>query len=1629
METETVKSNQRPKSPPLGRVCGIRYGLLSAEEAKRISVADIYNGKLHKSREPEPNSLVDLRLGAEDSFRACQTCGAYRGECPGHPGHHTLGTPVINQLCMTTLLKILKCVCLSCGRLISRNQRDPNQSGSETLKDAVSSVPKKRLCGNEYIHGSQWTPEFQERNGGCGFISPKIVKKYGLYVNVEACGSYDVLSDPTNVFESSMPEVDSLCELSGSLIERKIEVKKSFVNQDEKRKRLKKQIESKSKKLNRVSVVQVVVKGSIANEHLHKILSGLKQHELEQLGFSGVYSHPSSMVITVLNIPSVEIRPKGQSFCFNSFQDQATIELQRICKKDADLKQLLENKVTQPGKAITDAAYLIFQSRCVTLGEPGSGRRKKKSNISDLFVVNNWSQLVSKRISPVAVDSDQIAKIKGAVNLNVATYMSNNIKGVKPALHRNGRAATCLRSRINGKTGRIRGFICGKRTDNSARCVIVSNPSQPIDEIGIPIRIAKILIFPVMVTRFNFKILTNIVRAGAKKHPGARYVEKEDGQRIDLKFCPGTRIKLQYGWIVWRYLQDGDIVLCNRQPSLHRVSIMGHYARIIKEDVMRLAPPVCPPYNADFDGDTMALYALHEVSAIAEAKEIMMASKNILAVRDGGVVMFPIQDAVFGCWKISHPNLTLEKHQYWHLLAQFPPDILSQMLVDERLPKGPVCLGREILSMILPLDFNLYLSVDPPGEDVVVKNGRIVSGLFTKRVLHSITHHLAKEYSSERAADFLHHVQVLCDEFLMIYGSSITLNDTLISQDAEDTISKMVKSVRQVLDQFPDKVDSKTEEYICNILSQLREKAAQVAIRSMNYDTNNFLGIVLSGAKGALANLAQMMSMVGLQFVDSKRIESNLIHLKHHVGVERRGMIFNSFTNGLTPMDFYAHCMATREAIIGTCIKTASTGYIASKLSAVVHSLMVRHDLSVRDSEGNVYDMMYGGDGIDPTQVEHHSLCHLEWDEEKIKETYLLDDLSNLDEFHEIVSDIEHMRRRVEYENHGFFDYSNVSRTACPVFFSPHRLKNFIDAAPDRWDQSELNCVVTAFQARTIADEEYWKHRDIFRLISLRPGLRSVGSAHIRSFFSSKRMTQEYGWNEKQIRLCFGKLRDLRVQATICPGSMPGVQAAKTIGAVLTQTTLNTHQVAGSKVKLKMGIPKFQEMCDFSKKGNIETPMMILEMIHSEDAKHIVREWPRRTLRHLTKRVDFVEDVTSGVTVGVRFHLSKRLCDDAFLTVEQVVQRVRGLGFSNVRYDSDNYDICIFPDLNDLQMIQTRSVETIKRTPSVQSRLIFILLVSNIMKFIITGIKGITSAEIDYKKDGKTYVRTEGSNLKAAVRCPLINRRTIYTNHILQVYEVYGIDAARKALANEYNAVLTYSASFVSFRHIWLLTGRQCHSGHVSSLNRHGVIKEFNSVLARCFETQSDVLMTAGIFEERDKLDSVVVECMVGKMPRIGGRMDNLMYDRSPEFVDPHFIPVQKVDETKIAQVDEESLTLDSYLSVSDLRTSNTVEVDNASYKPTSHINVIPRTSKRINQLVEYSGYSSYHFENESEPEQSSADTSKPFDPFSEPSIDAMTFLNSINVNSETKFHIDPYPFRPASPETEMNEWMIPYSP
>jgi len=675
-------------------------------------------------------------------------------------------------------------------------------------------------------------------------------------------------------------------------------------------------------------------------------LEKIRDEDLPLLDINRKAARPEWTVLTVLPVPSVTVRPSVTLQSGERSEDDLTHKLVDVIRIN---QRLQENR---------DA------------GAP------------QLIVEDLWELL----------------------QYHVTTYLDNQTSGIPPARHRSGRPLKTLAQRLKGKEGRFRSNLSGKRVNFSARTVISPDPNLSINEVGVPIRIAEELTVPVRVTMHNIEwckqlITEKYTNTDEAYIAGVNYVIKHaEGMKRRIKITEKNAEmvaeKLEIGSIVERQLMNGDLALFNRQPSLHRMSIMAHRIKVVPGKTFRFNLCVCPPYNADFDGDEMNLHIIQGEEAKAEAEILMKVQENILSPRFGGAIIGGIHDIISGSFLLTNRerNIPLPIASYLLGAVNYHGDI--PIHTDEQGNK--FVQGRDIFSTILPDDLTItYKSKTHENRDdeetlVKIKNGKLLQGTIDENSVGAfkgrILDRVMRDHGMDAGREFIDSVTRLGIAVATMIGFTTSIDDEDIPDEADRKISegldKAMKKISNLvkafeageLESLPGRsIEETLEMEIMRVTGRARDMAGEIAGEHLGLE-NSAVIMAKSGARGSMLNLSQMSGCVGQQAVRGERIHRGyqyrtLPHFKKFdLGAAAKGFVASSYKKGLNPTEYFFHSMGGREGLVDTAVRTSRSGYMQRRLINALEDIKVEQDGTVRQAGGQIIQFLYGEDGVDPTR-------------------------------------------------------------------------------------------------------------------------------------------------------------------------------------------------------------------------------------------------------------------------------------------------------------------------------------------------------------------------------------------------------------------------------------------------------------------------------------------------------------------------------------------------------------------------------------------------------------------------------------------------------------------------------------
>ena len=959
------------------------------------------------------------------------------------------------------------------------------------------------------------------------------------------------------------------------------------------------------------------------------VFRNMSDVDMVRLGLNVDYARPEWMILTVLPVPPPAVRPSisvdGTSQGMRS-EDDLTYKLSDIIRANSNMR------------------------RCEQEGSPQ-------------HVVDEFFSLLQ---------------------YHVATYMDNDIAGLPKAIQKSGRPVKAIRARLKSKEGRLRGNLMGKRVDFSARTVITGDPNLDLDEVGVPRSIARTLTFPETVNAYNIHKLTQLVRNGPNEHPGAKYIIRENGERIDLRQAKNAKdMTLQSGWKVERHIVDGDLIIFNRQPSLHKESMMGHRVKVMPYSTFRLNLSVTSPYNADFDGDEMNLHVPQGHETRAEVMNLCAVPLNIVSPQKNGPLMGIVQDTMAGIYLITRRDVMLDREQMMNILMWVPgwDGVIPHPAIIKPSPRWT---GKQIMSLAFPNGLNMFRSNTKEGDlpleekdGVEIQNGELIWGRITKKIVGAspgtVVHFIYNDKGPEATVEFFNAAQRIVAYWLLHNGFSVGIGDTIPDSKMALEIEGAIQKEKTEIDDLVSMVQTNELEALpgMTIRETFESKAKMYLDNARNnggdvaYDglksCNNVSTMVKSGSKGSTTNVSQMTAAVGQQSLEGKRLPfgfnyRTLPHFpKDDYSPASRGFVENSYLRGLTPQEFFFHAMGGREGLIDTAVKTAETGYIQRRLVKALEEVMVKYDGTTRNSLGDILQFIYGEDGLDAMCIEPQSLEIITSSHPAFERKYKIDVINpskeltlsrdELDMADEIQGDIEvqalfdeefeaikHDREKIRK---GMDDSSESMQLPLNVGRMIRNARDKFkirDGARSDLDPRDAIPKIKAMLERlkiVRGEDDLSVQADIDAML--------LTKANFRSRLAFKRIVREDSLNKLALDNILGDIENRFSRSLANPGEMVGVLAAQSIGEPATQMTLNTFHLAGVTAKTTTkGVPRLKEILNVAE--NIKTPNMRVFQtedlrLSQDECKQLRSRIEHTSLRSVTDETEIYYDPEIQSTV------------------------------------------------------------------------------------------------------------------------------------------------------------------------------------------------------------------------------------------------------------------------------------------------------------------------------------------------------------------------------------------------------------
>lgn len=1185
----------------------VTFEFATPESIRRLSVKRVTASQIFDSlNNPVPSGLYDPAMGPVDKNARCPTCGQTAFQCTGHFGHIELAVPVYAPMVFGTMFQLLRQACLYCHRLRSTRVR------------VALLIAKLRLLQGGLLMESIELDTWLDSHADDTSADLEMAEEAGI-------SSEHVLRvDESAIIDRLNRHVKQLIQkkkAEGNIVERK----------------------SAALHAQRQAVIDEFLKKPPSSNlcpHCKASVHGLHRHANTKIFLLPSKKQQHSLLSSSGDAPSNQMKYLTPIHVYEHlkkvWENERTLLELVFCagaplKDRPDFRLFFTEVIAVPpcrfrppsvfGDSQFDHPQNTYLTEILKLNQRIVDLRQEPKNVGDDIEDPKFAQLVQTWIS-----------LQEQIN-----YLFDSARN-QPS---SGKLAPAgIKQILEKKEGLFRKHMMGKRVNYAARSVISPDAMIETSEIGVPLVFAKRLTFPEPVTSYNVEALKQAVINGPDQYPGASHIEMEDGALSSLEVLSvEARRSLANQLLspsqkpdfaannkkVFRHIRNGDSVIMNRQPTLHKPSMMAHRVRVLQgEKTLRMHYANCNTYNADFDGDEMNLHFPQNQLARAEAQLIANTNRQYLGCTDGSPLRGLIQDHISTGVILSVKDTMFDRETFQQLLFGALPDDIGRIRIPQPTIIHPRRLwtGKQLITAVLmnltvgKPQLNLtsnsrtpakLLKGHPEESQVVVLNGQVMTGIMDKSQFGSsafgITHAVFELYGPDCAGQLLTAMGRLFTRYDQYFGFTCRMDDILLTDSANAKRRSLIESSqdvgRQVAVEFckvqnGDRSGLKSAlEKVCRSDEQM--KALDGAMKGrmndctskiieaclpdgqlVHFPLNNMALMTQTGAKGSMVNFSQITGLLGQQELEGRRVPVMVSGktLPSFCAWDTRpragGYITQRFMTGIRPQEFYFHCMAGREGLIDTAVKTSRSGYLQRCLIKHLESLRVHYDHTVRDDDGSVVQFRYGEDGLDVT-----------------KQKYL-----------------------------GKLSFAADNFSAIIASHPPEAL--------DRVDTEE------ARKAGKRALRNPSKHDPVLSLYPPSAHLGSVGEKFAQQLegFIEKDLVKCPTLDPKQFRALLW-LKYMRSLAD--PGEAVGLLAAQSIGEPSTQMTLNTFHFAGFGAKnVTLGIPRLREII-MTASSKIKTPMMTVAFRpeYSDKAAHVASLLSRVTARQLVTAVEVVERLDS----------------------------------------------------------------------------------------------------------------------------------------------------------------------------------------------------------------------------------------------------------------------------------------------------------------------------------------------------------------------------------------------------------------
>lgn len=911
------------------------------------------------------------------------------------------------------------------------------------------------------------------------------------------------------------------------------------------------------------------------------------------------------------------------------------------------LSRITKESYRLMGLDYIDPSSLILRTLIIPANSIRPELRKIKSNRVNNNDINvNLQSIVQLNNSISATDGNP-SNVQLEIGVKLSNVITEYIKGSTATGFEGygGAKKNSISGAWKSKTGRIRRNILGKRSNNTARGFITCDPDMEIDEIGIPLLVAKTNEAYEVVTPQNIDRLKTYLNNGKKIYPGVlKIIKYTETGSYEVEIGENTQIK--EGDTVVRNLITGDVVNFNRQPSLEPSSVSSMRIKVVPDSQnfsntksFRMNVISCNLFGADFDGDAMTIICPRSTQSSHEISVLSNPGENFVTYKNAKPKLGQVLDSVIGIAELTRSKTNYSK---FHAMQVFSKTKTYPIFDKEKYS------GRELVSFLLtnnryhinykgkPQFYDTTTAInckyDPNDINVLIDNGVLKTGVLDNASIGADTrgglfHLIHNKLGSKAAMESVFKIQQIAINHIYHYGLTVNIDDLMLRKEKLAEIfrieSSLIEESKRITKNLHDgniiaplgkTVGEHFENLQINTLDLNGHTSLfnKIIMSGINFDNNGLYQMIRYGSKGKFAHLRNISSSVGQILINGERIAENFdgrtlaFYKKHDDRPQARGFIPNNYFVGISPAQFYIHSEESRYQLINTALSTSVTGDQNRRAIKSLEGIIV-NNLRQAYYNGRIIQPMYGIEGTDPRFIELVEVPIADpkyFDTEKLKEDYLLTtDLDGKE-----IKD----QKQIYLE-----DYAKVEKIAKQIQKKLKDLELLGDTAYD-------NKVYVPVSIKGILDDVKFTYKrqlpqskadEIEMYHVIQNYIKNLGcvltnpnflgkkqsEAIKMSVFMSKVNLRSYlnlSWLRKnnigliEIRQILARYNHAYKKNLVAYGKCVGIIAAQSVSEPLTQTVLDSRHFSGVGGSKKKGIKRYTEIISANFKNKDDSPSM-----------------------------------------------------------------------------------------------------------------------------------------------------------------------------------------------------------------------------------------------------------------------------------------------------------------------------------------------------------------------------------------------------------------------------------------------------